>query len=194
MGQSLDILPLGKGFAILAEDDKTITLDVNGNYVRIEKNSAFDNKINKMNTFKEYQEFVNGIKVYPEKHAILYPTLGMMGEAGEVSEKIKKWLRGDGELDKEAVVKEMGDVLWYLASLADDLGFTLDDVANRNVDKLSARKEQGKLKGNGDNREEVSPGTTTHVIPFNDNYTATSEHADNYVTPIFNISNNKFIN
>lgn len=103
-------------------------------------------------TLDSYQKFVNDMKVYPEKHAIVYPTLGMMGEAGEASEKVKKWLRGDRELDKEELIKEIGDVVWYIASLADDLGYDLTSVLIANVDKLSSRKERGVVKGSGDNR------------------------------------------
>lgn len=105
-----------------------------------------------MQSFNEYQEFVKSMKVYPEQHAIVYPTLGLVGEAGEVSEKVKKYLRGDRELDREGLLKEMGDPLWYLASLADDLGYTLQDVVDANVAKLSSRKERGVLKGSGDDR------------------------------------------
>lgn len=105
-----------------------------------------------MQTFIEYQKFVEGMKVYPEQHAIVYPALGMIGEAGEVSEKVKKWLRGDRELDKMDLVKEVGDVLWYAASLAHDLGYTLQDVVDANVDKLTSRKDRGVLKGSGDDR------------------------------------------
>lgn len=105
-----------------------------------------------MQSFNEYQDFVKSMKVYPEKHAIVYPALGLVGEAGEISEKVKKWLRGDKELDREGLLGEMGDPLWYLASLADDLGYTLQDVVDYNVSKLSSRKERGVLKGSGDNR------------------------------------------
>lgn len=105
-----------------------------------------------MEKFNEYHEFVKTMKVYPEKHAIVYPTLGMQGEAGEVSEKVKKWLRGDKDLDKAELIKEVGDVMWYISSLADDLGYTLQDVIDANVTKLTSRKERGVLHGNGDNR------------------------------------------
>lgn len=105
-----------------------------------------------MKNFKEYNEFVKGMKVYPEKQAIIYPTLGLTGEAGEVAEKVKKWLRGDRDLDKLELLKEAGDCLWYLASLADDLGYTLEDMVVANVEKLTSRKERGVVKGDGDNR------------------------------------------
>lgn len=105
-----------------------------------------------METFNEYLKFVKTMKVYPEKQAIVYPTLGLIGEAGEISEKVKKWLRGDRELDRDALLKELGDPLWYIASLADDLGYTLQEVVDANVAKLSSRLERGVLKGDGDNR------------------------------------------
>lgn len=105
-----------------------------------------------MTEFNEYLEFVKSMKVYPEKYAIIYPTLGLVGESGEIAEKVKKYLRGDKELDKDALLSELGDPLWYLASLADDLGYTLQDVVDRNVEKLTSRKERGVIKGSGDNR------------------------------------------
>lgn len=102
--------------------------------------------------FNEYHEFVKTMKLYPEKHAIIYPALGIAGEGGEVAEKVKKWLRGDKELDKLELLKEAGDVLWYLTSLADDLGYTLQDLVDANIQKLTSRKERGVQKGDGDNR------------------------------------------
>lgn len=100
----------------------------------------------------DYFTFVKAMKVYPEKYAIVYPALGLCGEAGEISEKIKKSLRGDRELDKDAILSELGDPLWYICSLADDLGYTLQDVIDRNVEKLTSRQSRGVLKGSGDNR------------------------------------------
>lgn len=104
----------------------------------------------------EYTEFVKEMKVYPEKFKIIYPAMKLNGEAGEIAEKVGKWMRGDKEtLDKEAILKECGDVLWYITALATDCNFTLQDVINTNVEKLTARKEQRKVKGDGDNREEI---------------------------------------
>jgi NTP pyrophosphatase (non-canonical NTP hydrolase) len=101
---------------------------------------------------QEYNDFVKSMKVYPSKHAIVYPALGLSGESGEIAEKIKKWLRGDRELDEALLALEVGDVMWYVVSLADDLGYTLQEVIDLNVEKLSSRKERGVLKGSGDNR------------------------------------------
>jgi NTP pyrophosphatase (non-canonical NTP hydrolase) len=75
----------------------------------------------------------------------------LTGEAGEVAEKVKKMVR-DGTLDTEGLKKELGDVLWYLAALASDLGVTLEEVAAGNVTKLRSRAERGVIGGSGDNR------------------------------------------
>ena len=105
-------------------------------------------------TVQEYQSFVNSIKIYPKEYSIIYPTLKLNGEAGEIAEKVGKSLRGDMHLDKRDLVKELGDVLWYVAAMASDIGSSLEEVMDANVKKLTARKEQGKLHGSGDNREE----------------------------------------
>ena len=117
-----------------------------------------------LENFNQYQEFVKSMKIYPKEHAIVYPALGLSGEAGEIAEKVKKYLRGDklGEgqkevklsmiVDREALLKELGDPLWYIAALADDLGYTLQDVVDANIDKLTSRKERNLLHGDGDNR------------------------------------------
>ena len=110
-------------------------------------------------SLNSYQKAAEGFKVFPEKYAIIYPALGLTEEAGEVAGKVKKWLRGDKpELDKEALKKELGDVLWYLASLAGDLGFTLEDVAKTNIEKLTERKKTNTIKGSGDDREKHVKG------------------------------------
>ena len=78
--------------------------------------------------------------------------LGLCGEAGEVAEKVKKHYRHGTELDGEAVAKELGDILWYIASMSDCLGFSLDDIARMNIEKLSSRQERGVIAGSGDDR------------------------------------------
>lgn len=110
-------------------------------------------------SFNAYQEFVREMKVYPEKYAVAYPALGLAGESGEIAEKVKKWLRGDSGQAGDAYIKlrqdlllELGDPLWYIAALADDLGFTLQEVVDANFVKLTSRKDRGVLQGSGDNR------------------------------------------
>lgn len=104
--------------------------------------------------FKEYQNRANATAIYDTKFSILYPTLGLTGEAGEVADKVKKIIRdGKSIIDERVeIAKELGDVLWYLAAVARDIGVTLEDIAMMNIEKLEDRKERGKLQGNGDNR------------------------------------------
>ena len=107
-----------------------------------------------MMNFNEYQKLARSTAVYPEEHKVVYPALGLCGEAGEVADKIKKTIRGDSSLDEVtgSIADELGDVLWYLAILADDLGVPLEDIAYWNVDKLRRRMKSNKIKGDGDNR------------------------------------------
>lgn len=102
-------------------------------------------------TLNEYQHAAEKTAIYFDGHKILYPALGLAGEAGEVANKVKKMLRDDAE-NKAAVAAELGDVLWYVAALCRDLGVELEDLARANLDKLNSRKERGVLGGNGDNR------------------------------------------
>ena len=104
--------------------------------------------------FNEYQNLARSTAVYPEEHKVVYPALGLCGEAGEVADKIKKTIRGDSSLVNVtgSIADELGDVLWYLAILADDLGVPLEDIAYWNVDKLRRRMKSNKIKGDGDNR------------------------------------------
>lgn len=108
-------------------------------------------------TFKEYQKQSRKTAIYPGKDKnFVYPTLGLAGETGEVVEKIKRILR-DKELKidkatRQELAKEMGDVLWYLAQLATELGLSLDEIASQNIKKLSSRQKRGELHGKGDNR------------------------------------------
>ena len=101
-------------------------------------------------TFDEYQEFARSTAIYPEDCKVVYPTLGLCGEAGEVAEKIKKHMRDGRTL--VGVGLELGDVLWYISALADDLGVILEEIAQANVAKLSSRMERNKITGDGDNR------------------------------------------
>ena len=107
--------------------------------------------------FGEYQTRSRETALYPNLGSnFVYPTLGLAGEAGEVSEKVKKVLRDrNGDMDDEtraAISKELGDVLWYVSNLATELGLSLDQVATDNLKKLASRKDRGKLSGEGDDR------------------------------------------
>ena len=101
-------------------------------------------------TYDGYQEFARTTAMDPEDVKVVYPTLGLCGEAGEVAEKIKKHMRDGRSL--VGVGLELGDVLWYISALADDLGITLEEIAQANVDKLASRMNRGKLGGSGDER------------------------------------------
>ncbi len=107
-------------------------------------------------TLNEYQQHALETAIYPENRRILYPTLGLTGEAGEVADKVKKVIRdGHEEFSPEKrleIVKEIGDVLWYCATLSRDLGYDLEQVAQMNIDKLRSRRERDLLHGSGDNR------------------------------------------
>ncbi len=89
-------------------------------------------------------------------HAILYPTLGLTNEAGEVAGKVKKIFRDKGGVisgeDRAALKSELGDVLWYLAQICTDLDLSLQEVAEHNLRKLARRQAAGTLQGDGDHR------------------------------------------
>ncbi len=108
-------------------------------------------------TFKEYQEEARKTAVYPNLGSnFIYPTLGLVGEAGEVAEKIKKVIRDNTGLiteeKKQELAKELGDVLWYIANLSFELNLSMEDVALKNLEKLKSRQERNELHGSGDNR------------------------------------------
>jgi NTP pyrophosphatase (non-canonical NTP hydrolase) len=109
-------------------------------------------------TFEEYQKqalttVISSSDAFKDS---LHWVLGINGEAGEVAEKVKKIIRDKNGVmskeDKAELAKEIGDVLWYLAVFAHDLGFPLDDIAAQNLAKLQSRKARGVLGGAGDNR------------------------------------------
>ena len=104
----------------------------------------------------DYQENAKKTAIYAPEHKIMYPALGLAGEAGEVANKVKKIMR-DGVYKqpkdwKEQLSAEIGDVLWYCAVLADDIGMSLGTIAAQNIEKLERRKMKGTLRGSGDKR------------------------------------------
>ncbi|MEA2208720.1 MAG: hypothetical protein QOF54_1197 [Solirubrobacteraceae bacterium] len=104
----------------------------------------------------EYQRLSRSTARYPRKEALTYPALGLAGEAGEFADHAKKVIRDDGgevtPQRREAMGKELGDVLWYVAQLASELGLELEQVAQDNLDKLLSRQRRGVLSGSGDER------------------------------------------
>lgn len=107
-------------------------------------------------TLNEYQQKALETAVYPQEYKVIYPALGLTGEAGECSDKVKKVIRdnnGKFTVEKKVeIAKEIGDVLWYCATLANDIGFDLETIGQMNYDKLHSRQERGMLHGSGDNR------------------------------------------
>ena len=104
-----------------------------------------------------YQRESRKTALYPDVgNNAIYPTLGLVGEAGEVADKVKKILRDNkgvfDQLNKEAIKFELGDVLWYISQLSSELGYELEDIANSNLQKLNSRKSRGRIQGSGDNR------------------------------------------
>jgi NTP pyrophosphatase (non-canonical NTP hydrolase) len=101
--------------------------------------------------FDAYQDFTDETAIYPPEKGLEYTALGLASEAGEFAGKVKKAIR-DNVYDSEAMIAELGDVLWYLARAAAELDVHLSDVAIDNITKLKSRKERGKLGGSGDDR------------------------------------------
>lgn len=113
--------------------------------------------------FPEYQKRAHAVAEYPgcdkvdvDEVFAVYPVLGLNGEAGEVAERFKKIIRDDNRIITEekrtALFKELGDCLWYLNETAMQLGFSLEEIAQANIDKLEDRQERGVIQGDGDNR------------------------------------------
>jgi len=114
----------------------------------------FENLELKNMNINEYQKEAKTTALYKDK--LVYPTLGLTGEAGEIANKVKKILRdSEGKLSnpvREDLIKELGDVLWYVAAIATDLDVDLADVATANINKLKDRMSRNKITGSGDNR------------------------------------------
>ncbi len=113
--------------------------------------------INEVITPDLYENLAGQTAIFPKDKALEYLALGMTSEAGEVAGKVKKLIR-DGE-DKEgfemkklAIASEIGDVLWYCAMMAKEVGVPLNTIMQENLRKLHSRKERGTLHGSGDER------------------------------------------
>ena len=109
-------------------------------------------------TFDEYQKKALATLIrHPDPQ--MNKTILVMGVAGEAGEVVEKWKKvvayKDGVLTDEERAefgKELADVIWYIAVLAEELGLSLGDLMQQNVEKLASRKARGVLKGKGDNR------------------------------------------
>jgi NTP pyrophosphatase (non-canonical NTP hydrolase) len=104
----------------------------------------------------DYQHRSRATAAYSREAALYYPALGLAGEAGEVADHFKKAIRDDagelGDARREAIAKELGDVLWYVAQIATELDLDLDEIAAANLLKLRSRQLRGVLSGSGDDR------------------------------------------
>jgi NTP pyrophosphatase (non-canonical NTP hydrolase) len=121
-------------------------------------------------TIKEYQTIIEKTAVYPKEIGLAYCAMGLTGEAGEVSDKIKKLYRDRDLLNKSfetmattdeyveirnGLKKELGDVMWYVTAMANEMNLSLESIMQANYDKLIKRRDTNTLHGSGDNREEV---------------------------------------
>ena len=113
--------------------------------------------INELLTPDKYEDLAGQTAIFPKEKALEYLALGLTSEAGEVAGKVKKLIR-DGEdvegfeMKKIAIASEIGDVIWYCAMMAKEVGVPLNDIMKENLKKLHGRKERGTLQGSGDNR------------------------------------------
>ena len=107
-------------------------------------------------SFNQYQRLAKTTDIYPEEQALICHIFGLLSEAGEVADKVKKIFRDKNgkfsDESKKEIAYELGDVLWYISNIAYDIDFTLDEIQEINIQKLSDRKERNKIGGSGDHR------------------------------------------
>jgi NTP pyrophosphatase (non-canonical NTP hydrolase) len=103
-------------------------------------------------TLNHYQEQAATTAIYPQEVELEYLSLGLCSEAGEFAGKIAKWYRKDNDFPRGDVIDELGDVLWFIAQMANHLEVPLSVIATNNLKKLASRQDRGVLQGSGDNR------------------------------------------
>jgi NTP pyrophosphatase (non-canonical NTP hydrolase) len=102
--------------------------------------------------FDSYQDFTDSTAIYPKETELEYLLLGLTSEVGELAGKVKKEIRDGKIVETEDFLKELGDILWYVARLAAHKDVYLSDVAQMNIEKLNSRKDRGTIGGSGDDR------------------------------------------
>ena len=113
--------------------------------------------------FNDYQDFALNTATYPQiGENLVYPAMGCAGEGGEFCDKAKKYWRNTGSMSalgmqlspkqKQGLIEELGDQLWYIAASARELGITLEEIVATNISKITDRRARGVVKGEGDNR------------------------------------------
>jgi len=107
--------------------------------------------LSRLENFDSYQTAAGSFAQYPKNQELTYLALGLVSEAGEVADKVKKKIR-DGKFDSFELAKELGDCLWYTSLLATYLDYNMSEIASININKLSSRRDRNKIQGSGDNR------------------------------------------
>lgn len=135
------------------DDSKTVTFTTSS-YILKSLEIKKESQPNSNMEFKTYQQEAEKFAIYKDR--IIYPTLGLASEAGEVCGKVKKILRDSqgyfSPEDKIQLQSELGDVLWYVAAICSDLNLDMSTVASNNIAKLQDRLVRNKIQGSGDNR------------------------------------------
>jgi len=100
----------------------------------------------------DYSLWVEKKIITKDQERLIENILGLVGETGEVAEKIKKLIRDGNKIANEEILKELGDVLFYTTALANLYGKGLQEVMKLNIKKLDDRQKRNKIQGSGDNR------------------------------------------
>jgi len=122
------------------------------NIVDLKTMGYFDSLDSDKDLLLAYATWVEDKIFTKREERLVENTLGLVGEAGEVAEKVKKLIRDKSRFTKEDIIKELGDVVFYVTALANYYGSDLQEVIEGNVIKLDGREARGTLKGSGDNR------------------------------------------